>query len=125
MPCTVYAAGHSTGLLSEVSPSLISAVEVMIFMVEPGGTVAVRAKSLNWALLAIARMSPVDGWSTTIALFSAPATAFRAARSACALIVVATRPAPGGVTAAWLPGTAWLAEFSIWTDRPGVPGTVG
>ena len=55
-PCTVYVAGQVTGLFSEASPSLISAVEVMIFMVEPGATLAVRAKSLNWALLASARM---------------------------------------------------------------------
>ena len=37
-------------------------------MVEPGATAAVRAKSLNWALLAIARIKPVEGWSATIAL---------------------------------------------------------
>jgi hypothetical protein len=59
----------------------------MIFIVGPGGTDAVRAQSLNWALLAIARMSPVEGRITTIALSSVPLTASRAACSAAGLIV--------------------------------------
>ena len=55
----------------------------------------------------------MDGWSTTIALPSVPLTALSAARSACGLIVVATRLAFGGVTVAWLPGSALPAESSI------------
>jgi len=43
MPCTVYAGGHPTGLFSETSPLFISAVAVMIFIVDPGATAAVRA----------------------------------------------------------------------------------
>ena len=67
----------------------------------------------------------MEGWSTAIALSSAALTALSAARSACGLIVVASWLAFGKVTVAWLPGTAWPPESSIWTDSPGVPASVG
>src|SRR5215472_14999195 len=90
MPVIVTAAGHSTGLEGVSTPALNSAAEVMTFIVEPGATAAVSAKSLKPALLAIARISPVDGLMTTIALPLCWATAARAAFSACGLIVVAS-----------------------------------
>ena len=60
----------------------------MTFIVEPGATSAVSAKSFCWALLAMARILPVDGWIATIELFLCMPTALRAAASAFALIVV-------------------------------------
>ena len=69
-------------------PALNSAVDVMIFIVEPGATAAVSAKSLTPALLAMARIWPVDGWIATIELPVCMATAARAAVSAFGLIVV-------------------------------------
>src|SRR5438132_1336193 len=97
----------------------------MIFIVEPGATDAVSAKSLKPELLAIARMWPVDGWIATIALPCAWLAAARAARSARGLIVVVSRPGFGGMTTAWLRGTAWPAASSIRTDRPGRPMAAG
>jgi hypothetical protein len=70
------------------SPALSSAVDVMIFIVDPGATAAVSAKSLSWALFAIARILPVDGWIATMALPLCAATALRAAASAFGSIVV-------------------------------------
>ena len=84
-----------------------SAVEVMIFIEEPGATAAVSAKSLKPSLLATARMSPVDGWMTTIELLGCMATAARAAVSSAVLIVVVIDGMlSGAMTIAWLFGTA-------------------
>ncbi len=88
MPCTVNVEGQATPVFAVASPALNSAVDVMIFIVEPGATAAVSAKSLSWALLAIARIWPVDGWIATIALPLCAPTALRAAVSAFASIVV-------------------------------------
>src|SRR5580658_2569297 len=103
-------------------PSVNSAVDVMIFIVEPGATLAVRAKSLKPSLLAMARILPVEGWMTTIELLLCAATAERAAASACGLIVV-FRAAMlfGGMTTAWLFGTRWFEAVWISTYRPGLP----
>ncbi len=60
----------------------------MTFIVEPGATSAVSAKSLKPALLAMARILPVDGWITTIELCLCMPTALRARDSAFASIVV-------------------------------------
>src|SRR5258708_665733 len=57
--------GHETWLAGLSTPSVNSAVEVTVFIVEPGATAAVSAKSLKPALLAMARILPVDGWTTT------------------------------------------------------------
>ncbi len=51
----------------------------MIFIVEPGATSAVSAKSLKPSLLAMARILPVDGWMTTIELLLCMSTAACAA----------------------------------------------
>ena len=88
MPCTVNADGQATPVFAVASPALNSAVDVMIFIVEPGATSAVSAKSLIRALLAMARIWPVDGWIATIELPLCMATAVRAAVSAFASIVV-------------------------------------
>src|ERR1035441_5376804 len=70
----------------------------------------------------MARMSPVEGWMTTIELFVRAATAARAAVSACALIVVVRLGMLfGGMTTAWLFGTSWFLAVWISTYRPGVP----
>jgi hypothetical protein len=66
IPCTVYVSGQDTGDDADRTPLLISAAEVITFMVEPGATLAVSAKSLKPALLAMARIFPVDGWMATI-----------------------------------------------------------
>src|SRR6516162_4529155 len=122
MPCTVYAAGQATLLDAERTPELSSAAAVITFIVEPGATWAVSAKSLKPALLAIARILPVDGWMTTIELPLCMWTALRAAASACALIVVASDGMfCGGTTTAWLLGTALPAAVWISTYRPGLP----
>ena len=68
-------------MLGVTSPALNSAVDVIVFIVEPGATLAVSAKSLNPALLAMARMWPVDGWMTSIELCLCCLTALRAAAS--------------------------------------------
>src|SRR5580692_4300545 len=104
---------------------LNSAVEVMTLNEDPGATAAVSAKSLKPSLLAIARMSPVDGWMTTIELCACAATALRAAISADELIVVASDARfTGAVTIAWLSVTAlplfFPAVFMISTSRPGL-----
>ncbi len=54
----------------------------MTFIVDPGATWAVSAKSFWPALLAMARIWPVDGWITIIELLSCMATAARDAASA-------------------------------------------
>ena len=54
----------------------------MTFIVEPGATSAVSAKSFCPALLAMARIWPVDGWIAIIELWPCMATAARAAASA-------------------------------------------
>src|SRR5258708_25692167 len=82
--------GHETWLAGLSTPSVNSAVEVTVFIVEPGATAAVSAKSLKPALLAMARILPVDGWTTTIELLLCRPTADRAACSAAASIVVAS-----------------------------------
>src|SRR5437763_17051999 len=66
VPPTVYVSGQDTPDDADRTPLLISAVEVMIFMVEPGDTLAVSAKSLKPALFALARIFPVDGWVSSI-----------------------------------------------------------
>ncbi len=90
MPCTVYVFGQATGLVGVSTPALSSAVDVMTFIVDPGETSEVSAKSLKPSLLAMARILPVDGWMTTIELCLCMATAACAAASAVELIVVAT-----------------------------------
>ena len=91
IPWTLYVGGQLTGDCGLLRiPVLNSAVEVMTLSEEPGATAAVSAKSLKLSLLAIARMSPVDGWMTTIELIACSATALRAALSADELIVVAS-----------------------------------
>src|SRR5580693_5778789 len=100
----------------------MSAVDVMILKSEPGATCAVRAKSLKPSLFAIARMSPVDGWMTTMELSLCWPTTLRAAASACGLIVVfRSAMLLGETTTAWLFGTA--LPFAVWisTYRPGWP----
>src|SRR5487761_1123137 len=115
-PCTVKAFGQVTGLFAETTPALISAVELITFIDEPGATAAVSAKSLKPALLAMARILPVDGWITTMALFLCIATALRAAFSADAVIVVArSGTLTGAVTTAWLLATALPAVVWIST----------
>ncbi len=84
----VKAAGQATGLCGVSTPALNSAADVMTFIVEPGATLAVNAKSFWPALLAIARICPVDGWIAIIELCLCMPTAARAAASAFALIVV-------------------------------------
>src|SRR5215472_14674409 len=113
MPCTVYVLGHSTGVFGLSTPPLNRAALVITFIVEPGATSAVSAKSLKPALLAIARMWPVDGWITTIALFLCIATAERAAFSACSVIVVFRLCTfCVGMTTAWLLATGLF--FAVW-----------
>ena len=90
MPCTVNVFGQATGDCGFKTPALNSAVDVMIFIVDPGATSAVSAKSLKPSLLAIARILPVDGWMTTIELSGCILTAACAAASAVGLIVVST-----------------------------------
>src|SRR6202000_1417108 len=103
MPSTVYVFGQATGLDGLSTPALSSAVDVMTFIVDPGETSAVSAKSLKPSLLAIARILPVDGWMTTIELCLCMPTAACAAVSADALIVVPTDGTSCGSTR-----TAWL-----------------
>src|ERR1700677_3835236 len=104
--------GHSTWLSGLRTPWLNSAVEVMVFMVDPGATAAVSAKSLKPALLAMARILPVDGWRTTMELLLWRSTADRASSSASGLIVVASPATFLGATMTFLvpaPGRpAWL-----------------
>ena len=103
-----------------------SAAEVMTFIVEPGATCAVSAKSLDPALLATAMMCPVDGWMTTIELFACIPTADRAAASALESIVVARLGMSPGVTiCAWLARTGSPLAFCSSTFRPGVPPSPG
>src|SRR5215472_19371316 len=90
MPVTVYAAGQATLLDADRTPELSSAAAVITFIVEPGATLAVSAKSLKPALLAIARILPVECWMTTIELFLCRWTADRAACSAAGTIVAAS-----------------------------------
>src|ERR1700685_3794406 len=90
MPVTVYVAGQATAVVGVSTPALNSAVDVMIFIVEPGATWAVSAKSLNPSLLAMARILPVDGWMTTIELSGCLLTAASAVCSAEGSIVVAS-----------------------------------
>src|ERR1700735_1150809 len=88
IPWTLNVRGQLTGDCGLLRiPLLNSAVEVMTLNEEPGATAAVSAKSLSLSLLAIARMSPVEGWMTTIELIACSPTALRAALSADALIV--------------------------------------
>src|ERR1700726_1180869 len=106
MPWIVNVFGHATWLFGVSTPALNSAVEVMVFIVEPGATAAVSAKSLKPALLAMARILPVDGWMTTIELLLCRPTADRAACSAAALIVVASPETfLGATTTARVPTT--------------------
>src|SRR5215813_6957395 len=103
MPSIVKVFGHKTWLAGVSTPSVNRAVEVMVFIVEPGATAAVSAKSLKPALLAMARILPVDGWMTTIELFLCRWTADRAACSAAASIVVArSETFLGETTTAWV-----------------------
>src|ERR1700678_278939 len=103
----VYVGGQVTADCGVRIPALNSAVEVMTLNEEPGATAAVSAKSLKPSLLAMARMSPVDGWMTTIELCGCAATALRAALSADELIVVASDARfTGARTIAGLFGTA-------------------
>ncbi len=124
IPWTVNVRGQLTGDCGLLRiPLLNSAVEVMTLNEEPGATAAVSAKSLKLSLLAIARMSPVEGWMTTIELIACAATALRAALSADELIVVASDGRfTGETTIAWLSGTAVPAFFPtaswISTSRP-------
>src|ERR1700742_1441994 len=118
----VKASGQATPLLAVRMPLLISAVEVMIFMVEPGATLAVSAKSLKPALLAMARILPVDGWIATIELSPCIVTAERAAASAVgSMVVFSSAMLFGGMTTAWLLATTWpLADWTS-TYRPSLP----
>src|ERR1700742_5174940 len=115
LPCTVYVFGQATGLCGVSTPELSSAVDVMTFIVDPGETSAVSAKSLKPSLLAIARILPVDGWMTTIELCLCMPTSACAADSALALIVVPTDGTSCGLTrAAWLfltavPAVVWIS----------------
>ena len=87
----------------------------MTFIVEPGATWAVSAKSLKPALLAMARILPVEGWMATIELLGCMATAARAAASAVGSIVVARFAMLfGAMTTAWLfwtglPEAVWIS----------------
>src|SRR5258708_8775911 len=93
--------GHETWLAGLSTPAVNSAVEVTVSIGEPGATAAVSAKSLKPALLAMARILPVDGWMTTIELLLCRPTADRAACSAAAPIVVASPETfPGATTTA-------------------------
>src|SRR5580704_10194820 len=113
MPWIVKACGQATPVEAVRTPLLISAVEVMTFMVEPGATRAVSAKSLKPALLAMARILPVDGWIATIELLWCMATAARAAVSALASIVLLRFATLfGAMIAAWLFWTAW--PLAVW-----------
>src|ERR1700722_10913472 len=126
IPCTVKVGGQATGDCGLLRiPWLNSAVEVMTLNEEPGATAAVSAKSLQ-----MARMSPVDGWMTTIELCGCAATALRAALSADELIVVPSDARfTGGRTIAWLFGTAVPAFFPavswISTSRPALTFAAG
>src|SRR5258708_31471530 len=114
--------GHETWLAGLSTPSVNSAVEVTVFIVEPGATAAVSAKSLKPALLAMARILPIDGWMTTIELFLCLATADRADRSAAASIVVGSPETfLGATTTAWLLTTGLPVLVRISTFRPGDP----
>src|SRR5450756_608949 len=121
----VYVAGQATGDVGVSTPALNSAAEVITFIEEPGATAAVSAKSLKPALLAMARILPVDGWMTTIELFLCMATAARAADSADALIVVPTDGMFSGemMTAAMfgtsLPAVVWISTSSPELPCPG------
>src|SRR6516165_3090889 len=122
MPWIVYLDGQATGVSAVRTPALSRAVEVMTFIVEPGATSAVSAKSFWPSLLAMARIFPVDGWMTIIELFLCMATALRAAFSACELIVVPREAMlVGATTAAWLLATALPAAVWISTESPGLP----
>jgi hypothetical protein len=69
----------------------------------------VSAKSLKPALLAMARILPVDGWMTTIELLACWPTADWAACSAAGLIVVASPETfLGATTTAWVLATGLL-----------------
>ena len=112
----VYAGGQATAVCGVMVPELNSAVEVMTFIEEPGATAAVSAKSLKPSLLATARMSPVDGWMTTIELLGCMATAARAAVSSVVVIVVVTDGMlSGAMTIAWLFATG-LPLFGLDLD---------
>src|ERR1700722_8611799 len=123
----VKADGQATGLCGVRAPSLNSAAEVMTFIVEPGATWAVSAKSLSAALLAMARIWPVDGWITIIELLLCMPTAVRAAASAFALIVVeSVGKLPGAMSGACMFGTGLPDLVWISTSRPGLaPSLVG
>jgi hypothetical protein len=116
VPPTVYASGQDTPDDAVSTPELISAVDVITFMVEPGDTLAVSAKSLKPSLLAMARTLPVDGWMATIELLACALTADRAADSARESIVVARLEMLfGAMMAAWLFGMAVPLAFWIST----------
>ena len=100
--------GQATGLSGLSTPSVNSAVEVTVFIAEPGATRAVSAKSLKPALLAMARILPVEGWMTTIELLLCWPTADRAACSAAGSIVVAKPETFFGATT-----TAWVLARSL------------
>src|SRR5262249_15492197 len=119
IPWIVKTFGHATWLSGVSTPSANSAVEVTVFMVEPGATRAVSAKSLKPALLATARILPVDGWMTTIELSLCWRMADWAARSAAASMVVANPETfLGAIRAAlvWATGLSFLVWIS--TSRP-------
>ena len=68
------------------------------------------------ALLAMARILPVDGWMATIELLGCIATAARAAASAVgSIVVVRFAMLFGATTTAWLFGTGLPAAFWIST----------
>src|ERR1700678_2645998 len=122
IPWISNAGGQVTADCGVRTPALNRAVDVMIFIEEPGATAAVSAKSLKPSLLATARMSPVDGWMTTIELLACMATAARAAVSSAVLIVVVTDGMLSGATTIacmFLTGLPLLV--SIWTSSPGLP----
>ena len=128
IPWMVYVGGQATADCGVMIPALNSAVEVMTFIEEPGATAAVSAKSLKPSLLATARMSPVDGWMTTIELFLCMPTAARAAvSSAVVIVVVIDGTLSGATTIAWLFATTLPLVVSIWTSSPGLalPGRRG
>ena len=117
--------GHSTACEVEVtSPEFSSAVEVMILLVDPGAIRAVSAKSLPPSLFATARMSPVEGWITTIELCGYAPTACIAAVSTCSSMVVLRVPVfTGSLSLSVVPLMAVPSAFCSWISTPGVPPT--
>ena len=123
-PCTVSTSGQPTcvSIPCGSMPSTSSPVVVITFIEEPGASVPVSAMSLLPELLAMARIAPVDGRSTTSELRgSSPTAAVATASMAGSMVVLTTAVLTGSASLSAEPETILPLASSSATSRPAVP----